>query len=89
MTLKEIQKRNYQATVKRGLITNQTNGDDFLNKIREETAELQVEFDLPFGKIEEELADVILVCFAMAEHLGINIKQELIKKVKYNENRND
>jgi len=93
MKLQEIQNRNYQATVKRGLITPKTTDSEFIEKLKEEVDELQIEVDLPFfsnttGR-DMELADVIIVCLCMAKHLNIDIESELIKKTIYNENRND
>ena len=40
MELKEIIKRNYEATVKRGQITSKTTFDDFVAKTDEEVQEL-------------------------------------------------
>lgn len=86
MTINEISKRNYQATVKRGLITPKTEYLDFTNKIREEAKEID---EASINELPEELADVALVCFAMAEHFGIDLIAEMEKKTIYNENRND
>ena len=36
-----------------------------------------------------ELADVTLVCFSMAKHFDINLIDEMQKKMKVNEKRND
>jgi NTP pyrophosphatase (non-canonical NTP hydrolase) len=92
MNLKQIIKRNYKATVKRGLITPTTNFNDFYLKIVEETEELNLS-KLPFTKDDwwdkTELADIILVCLAMAEHYKIDIEKVLEEKVKYNEQRKD
>lgn len=84
MTINEISKRNYHATVKRGLITEKTTRINFISKIEEELDEL---FENP--RDNSELADVALVCFAMAEHFGIDLIAEMEKKTIYNENRND
>ena len=88
MDIHEIINRNYQATVKRGLITPDTGKSDFTYKINEELAELNLE--VYFGTSEKEaveLADVILVCLAYAKHFNIDILKELENKVKYNEIR--
>jgi len=35
----------------------------------------------------EELADIVIRVFDMAEHLGINIEREIIKKTMFNKSR--
>jgi NTP pyrophosphatase (non-canonical NTP hydrolase) len=85
MTYSEIQERSYKATVKRGLITPQTTKAEFILKMYEEVAELMRENDLILQ--QEELVDIILVCFAMAKHFNIDIKSQLSRKVAINENR--
>lgn len=86
----EIIRRNYAATVRRGLITPETTKDEFIDKICEETDELGIAV-LNSDKINEreELADIALVCFAMAQHYGIDLIDEMRKKVEYNEKRQD
>lgn len=86
----DIFKRNYAATVRRGLITPETQKDEFCNKIYEETEELCIAV-INSDKMNEceELADIALVCFAMAEHYGIDLIDEMRKKVEYNEKRED
>lgn len=81
MDLTEIKKRNYSATKKRGLITDKTSQYDFVIKLREEVEEFAEDFD------PEELADIILVAYAYAEHFSIDIQTELEKKTLYNEKR--
>lgn len=90
MDLKEIQQRNYEATVKRGLITEDTMFIEFGNKIAEELHELWESYkphseDVKFD--ESELADIILVCLAMAKHYGVDIQKALEEKTIFNENR--
>lgn len=92
MDLKEIQNRNYQATIRRGKITPATTGTDFIEKIKEETGELQYEEETPLqNKIEKgkEMADVIIAVLNYAKHEGINIQTALEQKTIYNENRHD
>lgn len=93
MDIKEIITRNYAATVRRGKITIHTTQDEFIDKIKEELQELESEVDLPFfndraGR-DIELADIVLVCFAYAEHFGIDLLSEMEKKVIFNEKRSD
>jgi NTP pyrophosphatase (non-canonical NTP hydrolase) len=92
MTLKEIQQRNYQATVCRGKITPATTDSQFIAKIKEETSELELEIDLPFiheVSIGFEMADIIITVLSYAKHKGIDIQTALEQKTIYNENRND
>lgn len=90
MDLKEIQNRNYKATVKRGLITNQTPGYGFIDKIYEETSELEYNYMHTIGKIDPlELSDIIIVCLNMAKHYNIDIQKALEEKTIFNENRKD
>lgn len=93
MNLKEIQIRNYKATVKRGLISQNTTFEDFINKLEEEVNELNLselpfvnEVNVPFFD-ERELADVVLVCLAMAKHYNVDILKELENKTLINEER--
>ncbi len=91
MELQEIIKRNYEATVKRGQISNKTTKFDFLNKLHEEVDELELSFNE--SKIYQfdikELADVVLVCTAMAKHYGYDLLKAIENKALYNENRID
>lgn len=94
MDIKEISKRNYKATVKRGLISDKTTFQDFISKLDEEVSELDMS-ELPFNSYadiyfdERELADVALVCFAMAEFYHIDLLRLMEAKTMYNENRKD
>ena len=86
MKIKEIQKRNYRATVKRGQITKKTNFYDFLRKIHEEVQELY-DCYIHTGNVDPlELADIILVCMSLAKHNKIDIDKELRKQVKIGRN---
>jgi len=95
--MKKLINDNYDSIVKRGLITPQTNAFDFVEKIKEETEELERELiilkNVPmarqenFDKINEELSDVILTCLNMAKHFNIDIETELKKKIEINFNR--
>ena len=83
--MKNLIKRNYQSILKRGLINKDTTMQQFLDKLCEETDELNNYKN--FENFKEELCDIVLVCFNIAEHNGINIKKELKKKIKINEKR--
>ena len=87
MDIKEITGRNYYATKRRNLITNETSILDFLIKIEEEKEELcdswikqkSTSFD------HKELADIVLVCFTMAQHFKIDLLMEMENKMLFNE----
>lgn len=86
--------RNYNAQIRRGQITPETNAYEFIEKIDEEVEELNMSIHKLQEKFKDdldpkELADIILVCFSMAKHFNIDIMQVLSEKVAYNEKRND
>ena len=89
VNIEDVVDRNYFANVRRGKISDKTNAGVFIAKIYEEVGELIESWDGcdSFDKIE--LADVTLVCFSMAKHFGINLVDEMEKKMKVNEKRND
>lgn len=87
MDINKIIERNYQATVKRGLISESTGFKDFINKLHEEVTELSNEKFT--DKMPVEMADVALVIFAMAEHYNVNLIAEMERKTLYNEKRSD
>ena len=91
MELNEIIKRNYEATVKRGQISNKTTVSDFLNKTDEEVQELKDSCKgspiYPFDP--KEAIDIILVQTSMLHHYGFNAEKIMIEKVLYNEKRQD
>jgi predicted house-cleaning noncanonical NTP pyrophosphatase (MazG superfamily) len=79
--MKDIIERNYDSTVRRGLITPKTQWKEFTSKIQEEVNEYIESAD------PEELADIILVCLNIAKHYQIDIEQELINKINKNYQR--
>ena len=89
VNLDDVVDRNYFANVKRLKISDKTNVRDFLAKIHEEVGELIESWDGCDSFDKVELADVTLVCFSMAKHFDINLIDEMQKKMKVNEKRND
>ena len=88
VNIEDVVDRNYFAQIRRGKISDKTNVRDFLAKIYEEVDELIESYGCDsFDKVE--LADIALVCFSMAKHLGINLVDEMAEKMKVNEKRND
>jgi len=91
MKLKEIIKRNYKATVRRGQISKKTSFVDFYLKTEEEFDELKMSTwtsnIYPFDP--KESIDIILVQFSMLNHYGFDVEKLLIEKVLFNEKRED
>jgi len=88
--LTDITNRNYEATKRRGLITNSTSMFEFVNKMHEEVNELHDSYNTARIRCifdPSVLADITLVCFAMAEHYGIDLIEEMRKKTEFNETR--
>ena len=89
VNLDDVVNRNYFANIKRLKISDKTTVRDFLAKIHEEVGELIESWDGCGSFDKVELADVALVCFSMAKHFCINLVDEMEKKMKVNEKRND
>ena len=91
MTLKEIQERNYQACLKRGVIGVYTQPYEFEDKLREELKEIEQSFLYDEEEVlsidEMEIADMIIVCLNIANHYDIDIQKALEEKTIINENR--
>jgi len=85
--MKSIIEDNYQITVGRGLINHSTKISDFIMKLEEEVQEFIEAKLLSLPNQNEELADIILVCFNIAKHYDIDIEQELINKNNKNKTR--
>ena len=89
MDIKEIAKRNYAATKRRGQIICFTQAYEFIEKLFEEAYELDHSTKIDNSFDEKELADVVLVCFSMAEHFDIDLIKVMEEKMLYNEIRKD
>lgn len=89
VNLDDVVGRNYFANVKRLKISDKTTVREWLGKIHEEVGELIESWDGCDSFDKVELADVTLVCFSMAKHFDINLIDEMQKKMKVNEKRND
>ena len=92
--IEQLIDRNYAAQVKRKQITPETNAYEFIEKIDEEVEELNVSIfrlqeKFQDGLDDKELIDIMLVCFSMAKHFGIDWQQVMKDKVEYNEKRLD
>ena len=89
VNIDDVVARNYFAQIRRGKISDKTNAGVLIAKIYEEVGELIESWDGCDSFDKVELADVTLVCFSMAKHLGINLVDEMVEKMKVNEKRND
>lgn len=88
LSQEEVQQRNYNATVRRGLITDKTTIEDFICKLREEVEELWYSSNSGKCSIDpSELADISHVCDAIALHYAIDLQKEKELKMLVNEKR--
>jgi NTP pyrophosphatase (non-canonical NTP hydrolase) len=90
--IQQLIDRNYAAQIKRGQITMEKTLNDFLQKIDEEVKEFKNSYtnDGYFEDIDDkELIDIMLVCFSMAKHFGIDWQKVMTDKVEFNEKRKD
>lgn len=89
--MEKLFKRHYQAIIKRGLITEETELYEFSNKINEEKGELSTELlKLSKGKpnnYEQEAIDLICVTMNLLIHRGVDIEVELLKNILVQEKR--
>ena len=88
--IQQLIDRNYAAQLKRGQITPETKFFKFVIKIEDELYELNESYiDTNKDFDSKELIDIMLVCFSMAKHFGIDWQQVMKDKVEYNEKRLD
>ena len=99
--MNNLLKRNYDSTVKRGKITDNTRHIDFIDKIFEEYLEFKdniycktyvdsiVKQDLKIHDIAIECTDIILTCLNYLVHSGYNPIELMEEKISINEKRND
>lgn len=86
--MKHLIKRNYEAVVKRGLITPETTDYDFLEKLQEEIEEADEEIsNFNETNLREEIGDCLNVCLNWLTHKGIDIEKLLLEIATKNENR--
>ena len=90
LTPEEVQRRNYNANVRRGKITDKTTKLEFVEKAEEELHELKMAIINNDEENEkEERADVVHVMEAMAYHQAHDLQLSKELKMIYNEIRND
>lgn len=86
--MKKIIEFNYQSTVNRGLINEDTTINDFINKIKEEESEMIDEsYNVESDLFANELADLIMVCFNIARHYKIDIERHILNNILKNMKR--
>jgi len=88
--MKELIKRHYAATVKRGLISDETTIEEFREKLREEIQEMwdadMYEHTID-GDMAQEAIDVVGVIFNMLYHQGYDLESEFRYNVEHQEAR--
>lgn len=90
LTPEEVQRRNYNANVRRGKITDKTTKLDFAYKALEEINELIESINNGDEENEKtERADIVHVIEAMSYHDGFDLQAEKERKMKINEQRTD
>jgi len=90
LTHEEVQRRNYNANVRRGKITSKTTKLQFAYKAMEEIRELIKAIKLKDEENEkEERADVVHVMEAMAYHFAHDLQLSKELKMYVNETRTD
>ena len=78
--------RNYEATVKRGQITNKTTLKDFIAKLIDEISELEESINESENTFDSlELVDCFLVCASAL--IDLKILDHIERKVEINEKR--
>ena len=88
--MKELILRHYIATRKRGLITNYTSLQNFLDKIEEEINEMHkadIYDHVIDGDMAQEALDVVGVIFNMLHHFDYDVEAEFRRNVEHQESR--
>lgn len=88
--IQQLIDRNYDVQIRRTQIKDDSTFFKFVIKIEDELMELNesyIETNKDFDP--KELIDIMLVCFSMAKHFGIDWQQVMKEKVEYNEKRLD
>ena len=87
--MKKLFERNYKAVVNRGLINNRTRDLEFLFKLGEEFDETneEVRYGDSIKKLNNEIADCLIVCSNWLIHRGVDLENILTKIAEKNEKR--
>ena len=88
--MKDLIKRHYGATRRRGYINDFTSLDEFRDKLREEMREFwdaDIYEETIDGDMAQEAIDVVGVIFNMLIHHGYDVESEFKHNVEYQESR--
>lgn len=89
--MKDLIKRHYEATARRGLIGPYTTTHDFIEKLKEEYEEVMGAYDEETGIVDGDMAqeclDVVGVIFNMLINKGFDIEAEFKHNAEYQESR--
>jgi NTP pyrophosphatase (non-canonical NTP hydrolase) len=83
--LKDLQKKVYQNKLDKGF--NTTDIYEEFALIHEEVAEASSAYGKKLPDLGEELADVVIYLLGLSEILGIDLEEELLKKMQKNKKR--
>jgi NTP pyrophosphatase (non-canonical NTP hydrolase) len=83
--LNNIQKQIYKNKIDKGF--NVTNVELEFCLIQGELAEAFEAYNEKLPTVGEELADIAIYLYGLAEILGVDLNEEIIKKVEKNKNR--
>lgn len=93
--MEDLVKRHFEATKSRGLITEQTQVIEFIEKMQEEDSEALIEMiqfmfiDDRKEEMVQELIDKVMVPLNFLQHIGVDIELALCRNVMYQESRED
>ncbi|MBO4299201.1 MAG: hypothetical protein J5602_09735 [Clostridia bacterium] len=85
MTMKEMQKAVYQNKIDKNF--NVTNVNLEFNLIYGEVAEAFEAWEKKLGTVGEEMADVAIYLLGLAEILGVDLQDEIERKIEKNRRR--
>jgi DNA-binding transcriptional regulator YhcF (GntR family) len=86
--MNNLVERSYKAIEKRGLISKNTQPEEFIDKMIEELEEIKkARNNCDIQNYIEECIDLSTVCFMQVHHMGYNPVEEFEKVVIKNENR--
>ncbi len=85
MTMKEMQKAVYQNKIDKGF--NVTNVNLEFNLIYGEVAEAFEAWEKKLGTVGEEMADVAIYLLGLSEILGVDLQDEIERKIEKNRRR--
>ena len=92
--MKKLIQDHYDLIRQRGLITDHTTFDEFINKITEEYQELIDAYiddvfvnESPSDNTIHEITDLVMVCLHCLNHFGVDFEDELKKNIEVQRKR--